>query len=227
MRLLIVEDVERLAEHVRAGLRRQGFAVDVSATLDEAEAAVAAARYDAIVLDLMLPDGDGIEFLKALRGRGEATPVIVVTARERVADRVAGLNAGADDYLVKPFALDELVARIRALLRRPGAALGAVLRAGNVALDTSSRETTVVGERLALSRRETSLLELLLRRAGHVVPKEVLEERLAGFDDEITPNAVEVLVHRLRKRLADAGADIAVHTLRGLGYLLAEPGATP
>lgn len=226
MRLLIIEDVERLAEFMRTGLRREGFAVDACGTLEEAEAALAGVRYDTVVLDLMLPDGSGIELLKRLRARGDTTPVIVVTARERVADRVAGLNAGADDYLVKPFALDELVARIRALLRRPGAALGVVLRAGNVALDTTTREASVAGAKLALSRREARLLELLLRRVDHVVPKEVLEEKLAGFDEEITPNAVEVLVHRLRKRLSDSGADLAIHTLRGLGYLLAESAST-
>jgi DNA-binding response OmpR family regulator len=222
MRLLLVEDIEQLAEHVRTGLRREGFAVDVCAAIEDAQSAIAATRYDAVILDLMLPDGDGIAFLKRLRARNDTTPVIVVTARERIADRVLGLNAGADDYLVKPFALDELVARVRALLRRPGAALGVVLEAGNLALDTVAREASVSGKPIALSRRELGVLELLLRRVGHVVPKEVLEERLTGHGEEITPNAVEVYIHRLRKRLGEAEARIVIHTLRGVGYLLTE-----
>lgn len=220
MRILLIEDVDRLAEFVREGLRREGFAVDRCATLDEAESACRTTRYDLIVLDLMLPDGDGIELLKSLRSRGDHSPVIIVTARERVADRVAGLNAGADDYLVKPFAIEELVARIRALMRRPGAALGTVLRTGGLAIDTVAREATVDGRRMTLSPREMSLLILLLRRSGHVVPKDILEEQLAGYDDEISANAVEVYIHRLRKRLADQGAKVVIHTLRGVGYLL-------
>jgi DNA-binding response OmpR family regulator len=225
MRLLVIEDTERLAQFMRTGLQREGFAVDLCATCDEADAALRTARYDAVVLDLMLPDGDGIDFLKRLRRGGDATPIIIVTARERLQDRVGGLNAGADDYLVKPFALEELVARIRALLRRPGAALGVILRAGNLAFDTVAREATVGGDRVPLSRREAAVLELLLRRSGRVVPKEVIEESLSGYDEELTGNAVEVYVHRLRKRLAECGADVAVHTLRGVGYLLAEAAA--
>lgn len=225
MRLLVIEDTERLAELMRAGLHREGFTVDVCATCDEAGAALKTARYDAVVLDLMLPDGDGIDFLRRLRQGGDATPVIIVTARERLQDRVGGLNAGADDYLVKPFALEELVARIRALLRRPGAALGVVLSAGNLAFDTIAREATVDGGPMPLSRREAALLELLLRRSGRVVPKEVIEESLCGYDEELSGNAVEVYVHRLRKRLAEHGATVAVHTLRGIGYLLAEAAA--
>ena len=220
MRVLLVEDNERLSSLMRGGLARGGFTVDAFDCLSDAEAAIGAVDYDLILLDLGLPDGDGMEWLKRFRRRSHAVPVLVVTARGGVTDRVAGLDTGADDYLVKPFEMDELLARCRALLRRPGACLSTILTAGNVALDTSSRQVAVAGQPLDAPRRETDLLEILLRRSGQVVPRAVLEERLYGFDDEVTPNALEAHVSRLRRRLTEAAADVSVHTVRGVGYLL-------
>ncbi len=220
MRLLVVEDNERLAGFVSANLARSGFVVDHFATLSEAETALATTRYEAIVLDLGLPDGDGVSLLKRLRQAGDTTPLLVLTARDGIGDRVAGLNAGADDYLVKPFASEELVARLRALLRRPADVLGTVLTLEDVAFDTVARETRVGGEILLLSRRETDLLEQLVRRSGRVVSKRYLEDALYGFQDDTSSNSVEATVSRLRKRLLAAGARVAIHTVRGLGYLL-------
>ena len=220
MRLLVVEDNERLAGFVSANLARSGFVVDHFATLSEAETALATTRYEAIVLDLGLPDGDGVGLLKRLRQAGDTTPLLVLTARDGIGDRVAGLNAGADDYLVKPFASEELVARLRALLRRPADVLGTVLTLEDVTFDTVARETRVGGEILLLSRRETDLLEHLVRRSGRVVPKRYLEDALYGFQDDTSSNSVEATVSRLRKRLLAAGARVAIHTVRGLGYLL-------
>jgi DNA-binding response OmpR family regulator len=222
MRLLVIEDNRRLAAHIAKGCRQAGFAVDVCHDLESARAALDAVNYDAAILDLGLPDGDGLDFLARLRRSGSELPVLVLTARDRVEDRVAGLDTGADDYLLKPFALEELVARLRALMRRPGQALGLRLVAGNVEFDTVAREVTISGTVTAFGRRETDLLEILLRRQGRVVPKESIEEKLYAFGEEVSSNSVEVAVHRLRKRLADAGANVEVHTLRGIGYLLGE-----
>ena len=224
MRILLIEDNDRLAQLVTTGLHKAGFAVDSFLTGAEGAAAIAATRYDAVTLDLGLPDMDGLELLRQLRGRGDQTPVLILTARDGVDDRVGGLNSGADDYLLKPFAMEELVARLRALLRRPGGALGVTLSMGNLALDTVAREVTVNGAVVNLSRRETEVLEHLLRRAGRVVPKAVIEESLYGFAEEVTANSVEALVSRLRKRLLAVSADLAIHTMRGIGYLLMEGG---
>jgi DNA-binding response OmpR family regulator len=222
MRLLLVEDEERLAAAVAAGLVRAGFVVDSVTTAEDARAALAAVAYDALVLDLGLPDGDGMDVLRALRQGRSTTPVLILTARDALEDRVAGLDGGADDYLLKPFEMPELVARLKALLRRPSDALGVKLEVGDLTFDVASRSVEVGGRPIALSRRELLLLEHLMRRAGRVAAKEVLEERLYGFGEEVASNSVEVLVHRLRRKLADAGAVAAVHTVRGLGYLLAD-----
>lgn len=222
MRILLIEDNERLANEVCKGLEREGFAVDGFSTVEDGEAAKMSAPYDAAILDLGLPDGDGLDLLKGWRDRSDNTPVLILTARDGVEDKVRGLNAGGDDYLLKPFEMAELVARIRALLRRPGGALGSVLVAGNLAFDTSAREVLVDGSPISVSRREMGVLEQLLRRKDRVVAKSVLEEKLYGFDEEVTSNSVEANVSRLRKRLSSAGATVTVHTLRGVGYLLSE-----
>lgn len=222
MRILLVEDNERLAELVCQGLRSGGFAVDSFATVEDADLALASVSYDAAILDIGLPDGDGLDLLKRARQRGQALPVLLLTARDGVDDRVRGLNGGADDYLVKPFAMEELLARIRALLRRPGAALGVQLSCGRLNMDTSAREVRVGDTVMSIPRRESELLEQLLRRAGRVVPKRALEEGLYGFDDDVSSNTVEVLLSRLRKRLTQGGAGVTIHTLRGVGYMLAE-----
>jgi len=222
MRLLIVEDEERIAELVRSALVKAGFTVDVLSRALDADAAVRSVSYDAIILDLGLPDGEGLSVLDGMRSRSDMTPVLVLTARDSVEDRVLGLNTGADDYLVKPFAATELVARTKALLRRPGHALGVVLEAGNVVFDTVGREARVNGAAVSLARRELAVLEHLLRRLGRVVPKSVLEEKLYGNDEEPESNTIPVHISNLRKRLMEAGADVEIHTVRGVGYLLTE-----
>jgi DNA-binding response OmpR family regulator len=223
MRLLLVEDNNSLVQLVSKGLENAGFDVDTAGSLGDAFDALAGGSFAAIVLDLGLPDGDGGAILRRLRGRGDSTPVLVLTARGTLQDRVTGLQDGADDYLVKPFALEELVARIQALLRRPGDFLGKLRRAGNVSFDAVARQVYVNDRPQMISAREMALLELLIGRVGRVVTKSYAEANLFGQSDEIRSNAIEVYVHRLRKQLADFGADVEIHTVRGVGYLLTEP----
>jgi DNA-binding response OmpR family regulator len=220
MRLLVVEDEHELATLMRGTLERAGFAVDLAPDLTQARDHLGLVRYDALVLDLALPDGDGLSLLRRLRANGATVAVLVLTARDGPEDRVTGLDAGADDYLVKPFHMPELVARVRALLRRPNAALGVTLGLGNLVLDTTTRQTRVDGVDIGLSVRETAMLELLLRRQNCVVTRELLEQGLYSFDSQLGSNAMEVLVHRLRRKLADAAAALSVHTVRGVGYML-------
>lgn len=220
MRLLIIEDNQRLCQAVAESLRAQGFAVDTAASATDGLRIWRAADYDAAVLDLMLPDGTGLDALKQMRDRGNMTPVLILTALDSIEDRVRGLDGGADDYLVKPFAMQELIARVRALLRRPGAALGRTLTLGSVKLDTSARIATVAETPLDLTRSELIVLEALLRHQGRVISKERLAECLYDFEQERSANSVETQVHRLRKKLAAAGADVSLRTLRGLGYLV-------
>ena len=219
MRLLIIEDNQRLCQAVAECLRAQGFAVDTAASASEGLRVWKAADYDAAVLDLMLADGSGLTALKEMRDRGNTTPVLILTALGSIEDRVRGLDGGADDYLVKPFAMQELIARLRALLRRPGAALGRMLTLGSVKLDTSARIATVADVQLDLTRSELIVLETLLRNQGRVLSKERLAECLYDFEQERSANSVETQVHRLRKKLLAAGADVSLRTLRGLGYL--------
>ena len=222
VRLLVVEDEVRIAEILRSALSRAGFAVDAVGLCDDARAALAVNPYDAVILDLGLPDGDGLRLLKDMRAQGNAVPVLVLTARDAVEHRVAGLDTGADDYLIKPFAMSEVIARIKALLRRPEGALGALLKSGNIAFDTIGRDLRIGETVLVLPRRESAILEHLMRRAGRVVPKTVLEEKLYGIDDELGSNAIPVHVHHLRRKLMDRGATVEIHTVRGVGYLLVD-----
>jgi len=221
MRALIIEDQERLADSIAAGLRRAGFAADQASNLDDAEAALNAARFDLILLDVGLPDGDGITWLRKARARSFATPVLIVTARSGVEDKVDGLDTGADDYLTKPFSMAELLARCRALLRRPQETLNSVLSAGDIALDTAARRIRVAGREVDFGKREADILELLLRHPGRVVAREDMEARIYGFSEEVTPNAIEVAMSRIRKKLAEAESRIEIHTVRGVGYLVA------
>jgi DNA-binding response OmpR family regulator len=222
VRLLVIEDEVRIAEILRSALSRSGFTVDAVGLSSDARAALEVNPYDAVILDLGLPDGDGLALLKDMRARGNAVPVLVLTARDAVEHRVAGLDTGADDYLIKPFAMSEVIARIKALLRRPEGALGTLLKAGNIAFDTIGRDLRVGETVLALPRRESAILEHLMRRAGRVVPKTVLEEKLYGIDDELGSNAIPVHVHHLRRKLMDRGATVEIHTVRGVGYLLVD-----
>jgi DNA-binding response OmpR family regulator len=225
MRLLLVEDNERFAALLKQGLAAAGFTVDVLTTAADAAAALRTSRPDVMILDLGLPDADGLTVLTEMRDRSDATPVLILTARGSLKDRVSGLQSGADDYMVKPFALEELVARLQALLRRPGNLLGLALRLGNLTLDTVARQVFVGEAPVAFSAREVAVLEHLLRRSGRVVAKTLLESSLYGLSQEVGSNAVEVYVHRLRRHLAEIGASVQVHTVRGVGYMIAEGSA--
>lgn len=224
MRLLLVEDSARLRELVGDTIRDAGWRLDAVADLGKADDALATTRYDLVLLDLGLPDGDGLELLRALRRRKDATPVLVLTARGAVDERIAGLDAGADDYLVKPFNNGELLARARALLRRAPLSVDPVLEAGALRFDPATHETSCAGEIVALAPRERAALEILMRNAGRVTPKRGLEEGLSEFDEEVSPNAIEVVLSRLRRKLAPHPTGTAIETVRGVGYMLRETG---
>src|SRR5262245_6453589 len=222
MRLLVVEDNEELSQLLVKGLKAARFDADCAATAADARAALKTTLYAAVVLDLGLPDGDGLSILQEVRSRKDPIPVLVLTARSSAQDRVKGLRSGADDYLIKPFAFEELVARLEAILRRPSQLLGSSMRVGNLAFDIETRQAFIGQEPQLLSAREGAVLELLMRRKGHVVPKRLIEDQIFGISEDVASNAVEVYVHRLRKQLAAGGAHIQIHTLRGVGYLIAE-----
>jgi two-component system OmpR family response regulator len=218
MRILIVEDDPVLADGLTRSLRQADYAVDCARDGTEADNVLATQTYDLAILDLGLPGLDGFDVLKRLRRRGSGIPVLVLTARDAVPDRVKGLDLGADDYLTKPFDLPELEARVRALIRRGQTGGSAVLTHGPLTLDTSGRRATLNGAPLELSARELGVLEVLMLRSGRVVNKEQLAAQLYGSEEEVGPNAIEVYVHRLRKKVETAG--VAIRTIRGLGYLL-------
>jgi len=222
MRLLIVEDDEVLADSLVRAMRAAGYATDHAGDGEMALALLRDGGFDLAILDLGLPRLDGLEVLRQMRGLRLATPVILLTARDRVEDRVRGLDLGADDYLTKPFSLAELEARARALLRR-GQGGQPLLTCGGLAYDTTGRCASVGGQPMELSSRELSVLETLLLRQGKAVSKEALIESLCAYGEEVTPNAIEVYVHRLRKKLESGGVKIA--TVRGLGYCLERPQA--
>ena len=218
MRILIVEDDPVLADGLTRSLRQADFVVDCAHNGEEADHVLTAQTYDLVILDLGLPKLDGLDVLKRLRRRGATVPVLVLTARDALADRVKGLDLGADDYLTKPFDLPELEARARALIRRGQSGGGSLLTHGPLTLDTSGRRATLRGVPLELSAREFGVLEVLMLRSGRVVNKDQLAEQLYGWDEEVGANAIEVYVHRLRKKVESAG--VALRTIRGLGYLL-------
>lgn len=222
MRVLVVEDNEKLAQLLATGLQTAGFAADLVGTASEAREILATINFSAIVLDLGLPDGDGLAILRELRRRNNPTPVLILTARGGVNDRVSGLRSGADDYLVKPFAFEELVARLEALLRRPGHLLGSSISIGNLVLDTGSRQAFIDDKPQVLSAREIDVLELLMRRNGRIVPKKSVENHIFGASSDVASNAIEVYIHRLRRQLAERGAKVEIHTVRGVGYLISE-----
>ena len=214
MRLLLVEDDAMIGEAVRAGLRQEGFTVDWVRAAEAGDAALKAEAYALLLLDLGLPRKSGLDWLGELRRRGERLPVLILTARDAVVDRVSGLDSGADDYLVKPFDLDELSARVRALLRRQAGRAEPTLRHGELTLNPATHEATYKGEPIALSAREFALLAALLERPGAILSRAQLEQRLYGWGEEVESNAVEVHIHNLRKKL---GAGF-IRNLRGLGY---------
>ena len=220
MRLLLVEDEPQMADALATALHQYDIIVDHALTLDFARSAVAEHVHDMIVLDRQLPDGDGLELIQHLRAIGATVPVIVLTARGSLADRVNGLDLGADDYLSKPFALEELLARIRALMRRPANVAPMVAKLGRLEFSLDNREARIAGKLLDLPRRELLVLETLIRRQGRTVLRAALEEAVYAFDDEIQSNALDSHVSRLRKKLAEAQADVEIHGIRGVGYLL-------
>jgi DNA-binding response OmpR family regulator len=222
MRVLLVEDQIEMVAALRAALTRHDMVVDHAADLADAEAVAADRTHDAVLLDRRLPDGDGLSLIPKLRARGNVVPVLVLTARGELADRVAGLDGGADDYLAKPFAFEELLARLRALLRRPAQLRSDVVRAGRVAFDFAHREASAAGKPLEIPRRELLVLEALMRRMGRMVQRSTLMEAVFGLDDEVQSNALDKHVSRLRRKLADADAGVTINGVRGIGYVLRE-----
>jgi two-component system OmpR family response regulator len=224
MRLMIVEDDAPLAAGLRRILEAEGYAVDLTERGEQAAAAASRQRYDLVILDIGLPQMDGFEVLRRLRGaqpdNGGPVPVLVLTARDAVEDRVRGLDLGADDYMVKPFAMPELTARVRALLRRSQAHGGPRMAHGPLALDTAARRAFLRGEPLELAAREWAVLEVLLARVEKIVSKEAIIRSVAGWEEELSPNAIEVYISRLRSKLEPAG--IRIRTVRGFGYMLEE-----
>jgi two-component system, OmpR family, response regulator len=216
MRLLLVEDDAMIGEAVLDVLRSEHYAVDWVRDGELADAALRSETYDLVLLDLGLPKRDGLDVLRSLRGRKQAMPVLVATARDAVGDRVAGLDAGADDYVVKPFDTDELLARIRALIRRSAGHAEPVFTHKGLTLNPATREASVNGDAVSLSAREWAVLEPMLLRPGAVFSRTQLEEKLYGWKEDISSNAVEVYIHGLRKKL---GADL-IQTVRGLGYVV-------
>jgi len=218
MRILLAEDDQILADALCRALVQSTYAVDVADNGEEADRALALELYDLTILDIGLPGIDGLEVLRRLRARKSSVPVLMLTALDTLADRVRGLDLGADDYLAKPFDLPEFEARVRALLRRGSTQPGSSLLHGGLRLDTVARRVCHAGQPMELSAREFAVLELLLSRQGHVVSKEQMVNHLYGWGDEVGPNAIEVYVHRIRKKLEAFGCEI--RTVRGMGYLM-------
>jgi two-component system response regulator QseB len=221
MKLLLVEDNEALSEMLAAHLHQRGFAVDPVTTGAAALTALTnQTPYDAIILDLGLPDMDGMEILRHLRATQSMLPALILTARDSITHRVAGLNAGADDYILKPFDLTEFEARLRAVLRRPGARDAPTRASGDVAIDTATRTATVQTHPLDLTRREAALFEELVRHPNQVVVRDTLADRLYGLGEDVSPNALEATVSRVRRKLSAQHATVRIDTLRGIGYRL-------
>jgi two-component system OmpR family response regulator len=218
MKLLLIEDELALSEALTALLRTEGFAVDPVARLQMAETALSMSTYDGVLLDLYLPDGDGMAWLRRLRARGDTTPVIIMTARDQVSDRIAGLQSGADDYVTKPFDVQELLARLGAVLRRAQGSASSWLQVGSLALDLQGRRARVDTQDIELTAKEWAVLEKLASRPGRIVNKEALDQALYSFDDDVGSNTLEVYISRIRKKIGKH----RVETLRGLGYRLVE-----
>ncbi|SDP16328.1 two component transcriptional regulator, winged helix family [Phyllobacterium sp. OV277] len=212
-----------MAAALGEALKNYDMIVDHVGTLAQAEEAVSVNIYAAILLDRQLPDGDGLTIVPQLRAKGEGVPIIVLTARGELADRISGLDKGADDYLAKPFAVEELLARLRAILRRPPNMPSELLNVGNLSFDLINREARISGNRLDLPRRELLVLETLLRRMGRTVLRSSLEDAVYSIDDEIQSNALDTHVSRLRRKLTESRAGVEIHAIRGVGYLLKRP----
>jgi DNA-binding response OmpR family regulator len=220
VRVLVVEDYDPLRRSLVRGLSDAGYAVDAAATGSEGLELATSTDYDVLVLDLMLPDLDGMSILKTVRGGDSETRVIILTARDALWDKVRGLDLGADDYLVKPFAFEELLARIRALVRRRYGSIGAIVRVGDLEIDTAARVVRAAGTVVELTAREYSILEILALRAGQVVTREEIAEHIYDWAREVGSNVVDVYVGYIRKKLRQAGLPPTIQTYRGLGYAL-------
>lgn len=222
MKLLLVEDEMALSEALAAMLKAQGFAVDPVATLHSATTALRLSTYDAVLLDLYLPDGDGMDWLRQLRSAGNTTPVIILTARDQISDRIAGLQSGADDYVIKPFDVQELLARLAAVLRRMQGTANSWLQVGELALDLQGRRVRLDGQDIELTAKEWAVLEKLASRPGRIVNKDTLDQALYSFDDDVGSNTLEVYISRIRKKIGKQ----RIETVRGLGYRLQDNQAT-
>jgi len=220
MRILVVEDNDLVADAITMGLGAAGYAVDRSASAEAAENALATEHFDLLVVDVGLPGADGLSLVRRLRGRGSTQPVLILTARDTLAIKVEALNLGADDFLLKPFEQDELIARCRALIRRANVYAGEQVNLGRLRLDVAGKILRVDEAAVELTGREWLVLECLAMNSGRVVSKERLQQAIAGFNEALTPNAVEVYVSRVRAKLGDAAV---IRTVRGLGYRLDEP----
>ncbi|MBI1886221.1 MAG: response regulator transcription factor [Chloroflexi bacterium] len=218
MRVLVVEDERRIADFIGKGLSEQGYGVDIAYDGDEALHWVDVAAFDVIILDVMLPVRDGLEVCRTLRETGLRTPILMLTARDAVEDRVRGLDSGADDYLVKPFAFAELMARIRALTRREPAATGTVLRVGDLVLDTTTREVSRPGQHIELTTKEYALLEYLMRHPNQVLTRTMIAEHVWNYDFDNATNVIDVHIRNLRRKIDDPLPTKLIHTVRGAGY---------
>ncbi|HEX2889901.1 response regulator transcription factor [Vineibacter terrae] len=219
-RILLVEDEAEMARLVAGSIESDGFLVDRAGSCEDARLTLELARYALVLLDRRLPDGDGLSLLRTVRATQPGVPVIVLTALDRLDDKVHGLDAGADDYLTKPFFADELMARIRAALRRPGAEPAAPLLCGRLRFDPARREVDIEGQPLVLKRRELLALEALIRRAGRVVQRDALVAAVYGMEDDVLPKALDSHISRLRRRLAELDAGVTIHPIRNVGYML-------
>lgn len=220
MRVLIVEDETEFANALRVALERERFVVDQADCISMAQETAMSGSYDLVLLDRTLPDGDGLSLLPVLRETHPDLPVIVLSARGEVTDRIAGLDNGADDYLIKPFDVDEMFARIRAVRRRPADLASEEIHVGALVFDVTNDEARVGGVRLDLTRRELRVLASLVKRRGRTVLREALEQAVFGFDDEVQSNTLDSHISRLRRKLAEANAGIEIHAIKGVGYLL-------
>ena len=222
MRLLLVEDTARLRELLVTAVHGADWRIDDVGTLDEAEAAIATTQYDLMLIDLGLPDGDGRNLIRLVRSSGNKTPILIITARGAVDERISGLDAGADDYLVKPFNHGELLARCRALMRRAPTLIQPTLKVGHLNFDIAAGSLTCQAQDVGVTPRERAVLHLLMRDVGQVVAKRKLEHALSEFGDELSANAIELAVSRLRKNLEILSSGVTIETIRGLGYMLRE-----
>lgn len=220
MKLLLVEDEPEMARLVRSALERAGFVMDWAGSLEMASEAIKTGGYDLLILDRQLNDGEGTSLIPEVRQRLPSVPVLVLSALGTSSDKVEGLNLGADDYLGKPFLVDEMLARVRALLRRNQRPITETFTLGNLTLDAALGQALVNSRPLELPRRELLVLEALMRRAGRTVRRSLIEEEVYGHDDDVLPNALEPHISRLRRRLTEAGVNAQLHTVRGVGYML-------